>query len=161
MELWPNVSPQKMVHLGRASNTNSYTDLYKKVIAQQWMESAQDEDANSITSLKQYRGVVLQRPDGSYVAHPPTLHEDVVKAVLQLNVPVAFTMSSETTAALIRQTDPNQTLIGNPRSGNPVLPIIDSVESLALGLRKVAQDNFICLCWKEQFVLVWGDNVSN
>lgn len=130
------------------------------MLASQWLDSAQDEDANSITSLNQYRGVVLQRPDGSYVAHPANLQEDVVKAVLQLNVPVAFTMSSETTAALIRQIDPSQTLIGNPRSGNPVLPVFDSVESLALGLRKVARDNFTCLCLKEQFVLVWGDNVS-
>ena len=161
MESWPSVSVQPIVFQWRTDTTDFSLDLYKKVLAQQWLESAQDEDANSITSLKPYRGVVLQRADGGYVAHPPNLHEDVVKAVLRLNVPVAFTMSSETTAALIRQTDPNQALIGNPRSGNPVLPIIDSVESLAGGLRQVARDNFICLCWKEQFVLVWGDNVSN
>ena len=104
---------------------------------------------------------MLQRDDGSCVSHPPTLNDDVVRAVLRLNVPVAFTMSSQTTATLLRQLDPNQTLVGDPRSGNPVLPVIDSVESLALGLRTVPKDNFICLCRKEQFVLVWGDTVSS
>lgn len=69
-------------------------------------------------------------------------------------------MSSQITATLLEQIGPNQTLVGDPRSGNPVLPIIDSVESLALGLRTVPKDNFICLCRKEQFVLVWGDTVS-
>jgi hypothetical protein len=125
------------------------------------LQSAQDEDANSITTLTEYRGVVLQRDDGNYVAHPPNLNEDVVKAVLRLNVPVAFTMSSETTATLLQQIGPDQTLIGDPRSGNPVLPIIDSIESLALGRRNVPRDNFICLCRKEQFVLVWGQSVSS
>ena len=136
-------------------------DLYKQCSGNEWLESAQDENDNPIAALDNYRGVVLQRDDGSCVAHPQNLNDDVVRAVLRLNVPVAFTMSSQTTATLIAQLDPTQTLVGDPRSGNPVLPIIDSVESLALGLRTVPKDNFICLCRKEQFVLVWGDTVSS
>lgn len=130
------------------------------MVAQQWLEPAQDQEGNPIPSLDQYRGVVLQRKDGGYVTHPSDLHEDVVKAVLRLNVPVAFTMSSDTTSALIDQVDPSQTMIGNPRSGSPVMPIMSSAESMAMGLRKTAQNNFICLCLKEEFVLVWGNSVS-
>lgn len=135
--------------------------MHKKCKANQWFESAQDEDNVSLKARKQYRGVVLQTEDGNYISHPSNLHEDVIRAFLRLNVPVAFTMSSEVTRTLISQADPNQKLIGDPKSGNPVLPVIDSIESLALGMVEVPQDNFVCLCWKEQFVLVWGDTVRH
>lgn len=143
------------------SFTDSELDLHKQVSNNQWLESAQDDDASSITTLKEYRGVVLQRDDGNYVAYPSNLNEHVIRAVLRLNVPVAFTMSSEVTASLIRQLEPNQTMVGDPRSGNISMPIIDSMESLASGQAQVPRDNFICLCRKEHVVLVWGDTVSS
>jgi len=95
----------------------------------------------------------MQREDGSFVTHPHTLNEEVVKAVLRLDVPIAFTMSSEITAALIAQVTPEQKQLGDPRSGI-VLPIVDSVELIGAGAVQVSREGFICLCKEEQFVLV-------
>lgn len=156
MALWPSVSVYSHEHPVQLPNI--VTDLYKQASTNQWLEPAEDEEGTAIPMLRSYRGVVLQREDGNYVAHPPNLNTEVIQAVLRLDVPVAFTMSSETTATLIRQTDPDQTQLGDRRSGI-VLPVIDSVESLASGRVNVPQDCFICLCRKEQFVLVWGDTV--
>jgi hypothetical protein len=83
-----------------------------------------------------------------------------VKATLDLNVPIAFSMSSEVTAALLSQILPEQTQLGDPRTGI-MLPIIESVEQIASGEAPVTRDQFICLCKHEQFVLVWGDTVEN
>ena len=139
---------------------NVIADLYKQVSANQWLEPAEDKDGASIPALSAYRGVVLQREDGNYVAHPSNLHTDIIKAVLRLDVPVGFTMSSETTATLLRQVDPSQTRLGDPRSGI-TLPVIDSIETLAYGRTSVPKDTFVCLCRREQFVLVWGDTVRS
>ena len=156
MGSWLSVSEDSLEHLVQLANI--VTDLYKQVSTNQWLEPAEDEEGTAIPMLRSYRGVVLQREDGNYVAHPPNLNTEVIQAVLKLDVPVAFTMSSETTATLIRQTDPNQQRLGDPRSGI-TLPVIDSVEGLASGRVNVPQECFICLCMKEQFVLVWGDTV--
>ena len=120
----------------------------------------EDEMGNQILSLSVDRGVILQREDGSYVTHPPQLNDNIVEAVLRLDVPIAFTMSSEITHTLLRQVNPGQTQYGDPRSGI-TLPVIESVESLANGNVNVPRDGFICLCRREQFVLVWGSTVES
>lgn len=135
------------------------TDLYKQIIRNHWLEPSENGSGTYDPMLRPQLGVVLQREDGNYVAHPTNLNEEVVKAVLRLDVPVAFTMSSDTTAALVEQVEPEQTHVGDPRSGI-MLPIIDSVESLASGRSTVPRDCFISLCRKEQFVLVWADTVG-
>lgn len=137
-----------------------YEDLYKQVATNQWLDPPRDEDGNSVPEFVATRGVVIQRDDGSYVTYPHTLNEEVVKATLKLDVPIAFTMSSEITAALLSQIAPEQTQLGDPRTGI-VLPIIDSIEQIASGEAPITRDQFICLCKQEQIVLVWGDTVEN
>lgn len=128
--------------------------------ASQWLAPPEDEDGVPIQgSSNNNLGVVLQRDDGGYAAHPAYLNENVVKACLSLDVPAAFTMSSEVTQALLRQIQPNQTQFGDQRTGI-VLPIINSIEDLGSGKVNIPKDNFICLCRQEQFVLVWGDTVE-
>ena len=133
--------------------TDDSPDLHKQVAANQWFEPPQDEDGNSVPEYVATRGVVMQREDGSFVTYPHTLNEEVVKAVLKLDVPIAFTMSSEITAALVAQVTPEQKQLGDPRSGI-VLPIIDSVELIGSGAAQISREGFICLCKEEQFVLV-------
>jgi hypothetical protein len=135
-------------------------DLYKQVHANQWLDPPRDEDGNPVSEFAATRGVVIQREDGSYVTYPHTLNDEIVKATLDLNVPIAFSMSSEVTAALLSQISPEQTQLGDPRTGI-MLPIIESVEQIASGEAPVTRDQFICLCKHEQFVLVWGDTVEN
>lgn len=106
------------------------------------------------------RGVLLQRDDGSYCTYPHQLNEEVVKAFLKLDVPIAFTMSSEVTGALLAQLSPEQTSYNDPRSGIN-LPIVDSVEAIASGKVHVPRESFICMCREEQFVLVWGETVES
>lgn len=135
-------------------------DLYKQVVSNQWLEPPRDEDGNPVPEFVSSRGVVIQREDGSYVTYPHTLNEEVVKATLKLDVPITFTMSSEVTAALLSQIAPEQTQLGDPRSGI-VLPIVESIEQIASGEAPVSREQFICLCKEEQLVLVWGDTVEN
>ncbi|EMC92654.1 hypothetical protein BAUCODRAFT_151069 [Baudoinia panamericana UAMH 10762] len=134
--------------------------LYKQVANNQWFEPMEDDIGNKVHSLNVDRGVVIQRDDGAYLTYPPQLNEQVLEAVLRLDVPIAFTMSSEVTHTLLRQTTPEQTQVGDPRSG-VTLPVVDSVESLASGRVQVPREGFICLCRKEQFVLVWGSTVES
>ena len=135
-------------------------DLYKQVAGNQWLDPPRDEDGSPLAEFVSSRGVVIQREDGSYVTYPHTLNEEVVKATLKLDVPITFTMSSEVTAALLSQIAPEQTQLGDPRSGI-VLPIVDSIEQIASGEATVSREQFICLCKQEQLVLVWGDTVEN
>jgi hypothetical protein len=135
-------------------------DLYKQVLSNQWVDPPRDEDGNPVSEYAATRGVVIQREDGSYVTYPHTLNEEIVKATLKLDVPIAFSMSSEVTATLLSQISPEQTQLGDPRTGI-VLPIIESIEQIASGEAQVTRDQFICLCKHEQFVLVWGDTVEN
>jgi hypothetical protein len=76
-------------------------DLYKQVLSNQWVDPPRDEDGNPVSEYAATRGVVIQREDGSYVTYPHTLNEEIVKATLKLDVPIAFSMSSEVTATLL------------------------------------------------------------
>ena len=156
MALWRSVRVPTSACPEQLADSN--IDLHKQALNNQWMEPAEDEDGNPSAEFRNYRGVALQLDDGNYTVHPSSLHEDLVEAFLRLDVPVGLTMSSETTAALLREIYPDQRQLGNPQSGI-TLPIIDSVESLAPGRVGVTPDNFICLCRKEQLVLIWGDSV--
>lgn len=134
--------------------------MYKQVAANQWLDPPRDEDGTPDPELVATRGVVIRREDGSFVTHPQTLNEEVVKATLKLDAPIAFTMSSEIIAALLSQISPEQTQLGDPQSGTTV-PIVDSIEQISSGNATVTRDRLICLCKREQFVLVWGDTVEN
>lgn len=134
--------------------------MFKQVASNQWLDPPRDEDGNPVPEFVATRGVVIQREDGSYVTYPHSLNEELVKATLRLDVPIAFSMSSEITAALLSQIAPEQTHLGDTRSGI-VLPIIDSIEQIASGGAPITRDHFVCLCKQEQFVLIWGDTVEN
>jgi len=136
------------------------SDLYKQVATNQWLEPPSDEDGNHVPEFIATRGVVMQREDGSYVTYPHTLSEELVTSSLKLDVPIAFTMCSEITNALLSQISPEQTQLGDPRTGIS-LPIIDSIEQIASGEAHITRDQFIVLCKREQYVLVWGDTVEN
>lgn len=141
------------------SLTGRPSDLYKQAAANQWLEPPHDEDGTPISEFVPTRGFLLQRDDGGYATYPSALSGEVAQAILKLDVPVAFTMSSEVTSTLLGQITPEQTKISDPRSGI-VLPIVDSVEAIAAGAPHVSRENFICLCKQEGFVLVWADAVD-
>ncbi|QIW95398.1 hypothetical protein AMS68_000916 [Peltaster fructicola] len=165
-------TPRKhYVRQSRASSVNSSDvrngrhgvmakHLFKQAAGHQWLEPPCDEDGNLIPEYVPSRGVLLQREDGSYVTYPHQLNEEVVKAILKLDVPIAFTMSSEVTGALLAQITPEQTEYSDARSGI-TLPIVDSVEAIASGRAHVARESFICMCKEEQIVLVWGETVES
>ena len=158
MVSWQDVSSSPRLLIDAKTDMNA--DLYKQVAGNQWLEPPSDEDGNPMPEFVATRGVVMQREDGSYVTYPHALNEELVTSVLKLDVPIAFTMCSEITTALLSQISPEQTQLGDPKTGIS-LPIIDSIDQIASGEVSITRDQFIVLCKQEQYVLVWGDTVEN
>ena len=133
--------------------------LHRRCHQSKWLESPED-DYGSTDSATPNIGVILKRPDGLYSTEPQSLQQDVVKSVERLGVPVAFTMSSEITQALLQQITPFQTELRLDSRGY-VLPIVGSVRDIGSPKSAVTREAYMCLCRNERFVLVWGDSVQS
>lgn len=132
--------------------------LYRRCQQAKWLEPPEDE-YGIIDGGTSNLGVLLRRKDGVYTGEPMFLNEDLVRAAERLSLPVAFTMSSEITQALLNQITPFQTEVSlDPRGF--VLPIVNSVKDLATGRSNVTREAYVCLCRNERMVFVWGDSVQ-
>src|SRR5437764_12072120 len=102
--------------------------LYRKCLQSKWFEPA-EEEYGIIDGETSNLGVILRRPNGTYITEPSFINQDLAKAVERLQISIAFTMSSEITHALLQQITPFQTeLTLDPRGF--VLPIVNSVTDL-------------------------------
>lgn len=85
--------------------------------------------------------------------HPPTLNPTVIAAFESIDAPIAFTMSSDITASLIRQMSPYQTEIVIQPNGI-LIPVVQSIQQVA----DLANANQIrgnaCIVRNERMVLV-------
>jgi hypothetical protein len=101
----------------------------------------------------------MKLPDGSYCTEPPNADNHFYRAMQQLNSKVAFTMSSDITAALMDQITPFQTeLQVHPRGIR--LQIVQNLAELADGTTGVSKKSYMCILREERLVLIWNDSVE-
>src|SRR5271170_6576188 len=134
--------------------------LYKRCMQHKWLEPPSEElnvDSSSGGPGTSCLGVMLRRSPGSYISQPLNISSELLGAVQRLGVPVAFTMSSETTEVLFQRITPLQTEVSLDPWGT-VLPIVNSANDICTGKSSVSQDAFMCAFREEQLVLVWGDS---
>lgn len=102
----------------------------------------------------------MRLPDGSYHTEPPKANNNFHSAIQYLNCKVAFTMSSDITAALMDQIGPFQTeLQVHPRGIK--LPVVQNLAELAYGGTGVSKKSYLCVLREERMVLVWNESVES
>lgn len=102
----------------------------------------------------------MRLPDGSYYTEPPNVDNKFYTVMQYLNCKVAFTMSSDITAALMDQIGPFQTEIQvHPRGIR--LPIVQNLSELAIGGGGVSKKSYLCVLREERLVLIWNESVES
>lgn len=129
------------------------TFLFNRCRRAQWL-GGQDRRRNS----EQQLGVVLRKTDGTSIFRPETLSSTVRDAVDRLAAPVAITMSSDITEALLQILTPFQTDI--QLSSALTLPVVQSVVDIALPTSGVTSNTFACVCRRESMLLLWSSSVQ-
>ncbi|PQE16287.1 glycosyltransferase family 2 protein [Rutstroemia sp. NJR-2017a WRK4] len=131
--------------------------LQRRCAAAKWQQPIEEEDGTVRESS--WVGVAMKLPDGSYCTEPPNADNHFYSAMQQLNSKVAFTMSSDITAALMDQITPFQTeLQVHPRGIR--LQIVQNLAELADGQTGVSKRSYMCILREERLVLIWNDSVE-
>lgn len=127
--------------------------LHKKCVQSKWLEPS-EEDLDLADRGFSTLGVALRRQDRSLATEPRQLSNAFVQAVERLEVPVAFTMSSEISQSLIQQLSPYQRFVPLGDSGL-TLPIVNSLKDLGV---MVSRASYACVCLEERIIVLWTDN---
>jgi hypothetical protein len=117
------------------------------------------EDEEGFINESTWIGVAVRLPDGNYTTEPANIDPQFYKVLQNLSSKVAFTMSSEITAALIDQISPFQTEIQVQPRGIRI-PVVQSLAELASGTTNVTKKSYMCVLRSERVVLVWNDSVE-
>jgi hypothetical protein len=132
--------------------------LHRRSLHAKWLEPGEGDD--SIFTGGASLGVALKRPNGTFVTEPADLDPDMIHVMQRIGCKVAFTMSSEITAALFQTITPLQSeVIIQPR--NIKVPIVESLATIANGEETVSKDSYLCFLRHERTVLVWNDSVES
>lgn len=111
------------------------------------------------TPSSEYHGVLLRQARGVYVSEPEIVSPLLSSAIEKLNVEVAFTMATKTTAAIFASLTADQTEIVMPDGSQ--YQIVDSMEDMAKWASiKIKKFQYACLVRKERMVIVWHDDIS-
>jgi hypothetical protein len=102
----------------------------------------------------------MKFPNNAFFAEPPpTSNHIVVDVIKNISLAVAFTMSSEITAAVFRQISPYQDeIVIQPRGIR--IPIFESFNALSTGHSTIF-NSFVYLVKKEKVALVWAPSVES
>jgi hypothetical protein len=123
--------------------------LYGKMSTSRWLTSPDAE----------YHGVLLRQARGLYVCEPENVSPLLLSTVEKLNVEVAFTMQTRTTAAIFSCLSADQTEIVMPDGSQ--YQVVDSMEEMEKWASiKIKKFQYACLVRKEMMILVWRDDVS-
>lgn len=129
----------------------------------QWLKSRTSDFANLEETFFYSRpsavGIAYQSAPNFYILEPATLEVSFQKAVAALGSNIVMTMSSETTAAVFKllHEEDLQTQI---RATRNCLPIIESLEDLAIPGTSDQTGDFACLVKQDHVVLISTDDVS-
>jgi len=125
--------------------------IHRKCTTSKWLEPVELGSSSMI-------GVAIRLPNNTFINEPPTLNNMVIDAIKNINPAVAFTMSSDITAAVFRQLSPYQDeIVVQPRGIR--IPIIETFSALSTGHSTIF-NSFACLVRKEKVMLVWAASVE-
>jgi hypothetical protein len=131
--------------------------LHRRCASAKWLQPLEDE--NGIYLESGTIGVAVRRPEGQYTTEPVEMVPEFIQSLQHLQCKAAFTMSSDITNALFDQLSPLQTEVEVQPRGIRI-PIVQSLEELALGRTGVTGKSYICLIKRERIALVWNDSVE-
>jgi hypothetical protein len=130
--------------------------LYRRFQEHGWLQ--QDQKADHPSSL----GILMRvhhEDTSDFIVEPQTLDEVLKTICTNLNLAVAFTMSSDITSLLfsrISRDDSEITLVPN----NITAPIISSLRELAENRADVRRRDFCCFVREQRMVLVWSNSAE-
>ncbi|KAF4631583.1 hypothetical protein G7Y89_g6539 [Cudoniella acicularis] len=152
--------PESILSTNSTSSRDRYAlvvkYLHRRCVSAKWLV-AHDDDFD--TPGDSWVGVALRLPDGSYLAEPANPNPEFSQVLQTLGCKVAFTMSSEITAALIDQISPFQNEIQVQPRGVKIV-IAQNLAEIVSGNSQVSKRSYICILREERAVLVWNDSVE-
>ncbi|KAL1955710.1 hypothetical protein VTO42DRAFT_8182 [Malbranchea cinnamomea] len=126
--------------------------LHARLTANRWYSVPDDPTI-------QYHGLLLRKGRGIYISEPEQVHPLLLAAVQKINVPVAFTISTETTKIIFSLLQPMQTELVLP-SGFQV-QVVDSLANIACSPSSfVKKFQYAALVREERILLVWHDELD-
>ncbi|KAF7882095.1 hypothetical protein EAF00_011611 [Botryotinia globosa] len=160
--LAPASRPHSIMSTGSAGSRDRHTlvakYLQRRCSAAKWLQPIEEE--NGTINESSWVGVAMRLPDGSYYTEPPNVDNNFYTVMQYLACKVAFTMSSDITAALMDQIGPFQTEVQvHPRGIR--LPIVQNLSELAYGGTGVSKKSYLCVLREERLVLIWNESVES
>jgi hypothetical protein len=104
-------------------------------------------------------GVAIQYPNHEYAFEPAFMDERVMNAIMNMNLPVALSMSSDITSNLFTKISSNQTELVIQLRGARI-PILDSLQEI-LARRSEVIEAMACLVREENVVLLWANTIDH
>lgn len=150
--------------------------LHSKLVANNWLVSDRDfgfsnSGTPSISNVSgtntprssynspTHHGVLLRQTRGVYVTQPSVLTDNIMNAVLALNVEVAFTMQTSITDTIFTLLEPSQRDL--VLQDGLQYQIYDSLEQVAQNAARVKKLQYACLIRQEKLVLLWSDRLED
>jgi hypothetical protein len=103
-------------------------------------------------------GVAVRRLNHDYIFEPASVDQNFIVAVGSLDLPVAFSMSSNITETVLSQKSQYQTSVTIQARGISI-PVVDSLSSIPARSSEI-KHSLGCLVRKEGIVLLWADTVE-
>jgi hypothetical protein len=103
-------------------------------------------------------GVAVRRLNHDYIFEPASVDQNFIVAVSSLDLPVAFSMSSNITETVLSQKSQYQTSVTIQARGISI-PVVDSLSSIPARSSEIKY-SLGCLVRKEGIVLLWADTVE-
>jgi hypothetical protein len=104
-------------------------------------------------------GVAIQCPNHEFAFEPAFMDERVMNAIMNMNLPVALSMSSDISSNLFTKVSPNQTELVIQLRGARI-PILDSLQEI-LARRSEIIEAMACLVREENVVLLWANTIDH
>ena len=139
-------------NVGRSDNALKASKyLHQQCISNKWLDPYTCSNPAAL-------GVAIRRPNHDYIFEPASVDQNFIAAVGSLELPVAFSMSSNITETVLGQRSQYQTSVTIQARGISI-PIVDSLSSIPARSSEI-KHSLGCLVRKEGIVLLWADTVE-
>lgn len=127
--------------------------LLQKFQTNKWIPAA-------FNSEEDHMGLLLRQGRGLYVTQPKTISQQLLAAVVKLNVEIAFTMVSDITSSIIEGLYAGQEDLYLPQdhSQYQIVESLDAIASAPTG--RIRKFQYVCIVRREKLVLLWHDSVE-